>query len=102
MKYQLSPPAFTIAPPVDFASMYVSYVQWIVLGLHCEPVRSAVAAPELSITLFFSRQTVFTASATEEVGTSTTASTRPDRTIAVRCPHRCPACSGGRRRSPRC
>ncbi len=34
-----------------------------------------MAPPEFSITLFFSRHTVFTASATDEVGTSTTMST---------------------------
>src|SRR5262245_51647091 len=47
----------------------------MVLGLHCAPVRSDVPVPELSITLFFSRHTVFTARPTEEVGTSAMAIT---------------------------
>jgi hypothetical protein len=49
----------------------------MVFGLQALPVRSDVPVPEFSITLFFSRHTVFTASPTEEVGTSTIASTPP-------------------------
>ena len=44
-------------------------------GVQAEPVRSAVAAVEFRKTLFFSFTTPFTASATEEVGTSTITST---------------------------
>ena len=47
----------------------------MVFGLHAEPVRSEVAAPEFRNTLFFSRAMPLMASATEEVGTSTIAST---------------------------
>jgi hypothetical protein len=46
-----------------------------VFGVHALPVRSAVAAPELSSTAFFSRTRVETASATPELGTSAMAST---------------------------
>ena len=45
------------------------------LGEHALPVRSDVAAPELRYTLFFSRTTDCTASATDEVGTSSSIST---------------------------
>ena len=47
----------------------------MVFGLHARPVRSEVAAPEFRKTLFFSRAMPLIASATEEVGTSTIAST---------------------------
>ena len=47
----------------------------MVFGLQALPVRSEVAAPELRKTLLFSRVIWFTASATDEVGTSTMAST---------------------------
>ena len=47
----------------------------MVLGVQAFPVRSDVAAPDTRKTLFFSLVMVLTASATEEVGTSTTTST---------------------------
>ena len=47
----------------------------MVLGEHFGPVRSEIAAPETRNTLFFSRATSLTASATPEFGTSTMAST---------------------------
>src|SRR5215211_7067472 len=75
MKYHVSKPALVKAPPVEFASAQVSYVQCTVLGEQFLPVRSEVPAPETSSTLFFSRTISETASATEEVGTSAMAST---------------------------
>ena len=48
----------------------------MVLGVQAAPVRSEAAAPDTRNTLFFSRTIWFTASATEDVGTSTTTSTR--------------------------
>src|SRR5215510_896081 len=47
----------------------------MVLGLQSLPVRLEAAAPDTKNTLFFSLLMVFTASAPEEVGTSTTTST---------------------------
>ena len=47
----------------------------MVFGEHFAPVRSEVAAPELMKTLSFSRVMSVTASAAEEVGTSTITST---------------------------
>ena len=47
----------------------------MVFGEHFGPVRSEVAGPEPRNTLFFSRVTSLTASATLEVGTSTMTST---------------------------
>src|SRR5262245_13745928 len=47
----------------------------MVLGVQDLPVRSAVAAPDTRNTLFLSLVMVLTASATEDVGTSTTTST---------------------------
>ena len=47
----------------------------MVLGEHFGPVRSEVAAPDTRNTLFFSRVTSLTASATLDVGTSTITST---------------------------
>src|ERR1700704_3508525 len=47
----------------------------MVLGVQALPVRSEAAAPETRKTLFFSLVMLLTASATEEVGTSTTTST---------------------------
>src|SRR5215468_7080965 len=47
----------------------------MVLGLQSLPVRLEAAAPDTRNTLFFSLVMVLTASATDEVGTSTTAST---------------------------
>jgi hypothetical protein len=55
----------------------VSNVHWTVLGEHCAPVRSVVAADEVTSTLFFSRATALTARATEEFGKSTSMSTPP-------------------------
>src|SRR4030095_7097614 len=75
MKNQLSPPVFTIALPVPFASIQVSYVQWIVLGEHALPVRSDEAAPETRNALPLSRVIWFTARATPEFGVSTMTST---------------------------
>ena len=46
-----------------------------VFGVQALPVRSAVAAPELSSTLFFSLTRLLTASATPEFGVSAIAST---------------------------
>jgi hypothetical protein len=74
-KNQLSPPAFTMAPPVELASIQVSKVHCTVFGLHCGPVRSAVAAEVFRQTRFFSRATPETASATALFGTSTIMST---------------------------
>ncbi len=71
----MSPPVFTTALPVPFASAHVSYVQWIVFGEHALPERSDVAAPETRSALPFSLTTLFTASATAEFGTSTITST---------------------------
>src|SRR5688500_2891160 len=64
-----------MALPVPFARFQVSYVQWIVLGEHALPVRSAEAAPETRNAFFLSLVLWFTASATDEVGTSTITST---------------------------
>src|SRR3954466_8603459 len=47
----------------------------MVFGEQALPVRSDVAAPETRKSLFFSRVTWLTASATDEVGTSTITST---------------------------
>ena len=47
----------------------------MVFGEHFGPVRSEEAAPETRNTLFFSRVTSLTASATAEFGTSTIMST---------------------------
>ncbi len=47
----------------------------MVLGEYFGPVRSEIAAPETRKTLFFSRVTSLTASATPEFGTSTMTST---------------------------
>src|SRR5256885_13610464 len=47
----------------------------MVLGVQALPVRSDAAAPDTRKTLFFSLVMLLTASATEEVGTSTTTST---------------------------
>src|SRR6185295_8098715 len=47
----------------------------MVFGVHFAPVRSDAAAPETRNTLFLSRTISFTASATEDVGTSTITST---------------------------
>ena len=71
----MSPPVFTIALPVPLASAHVSYVQWMVLGEHCLPVRSELAAPETRNALPFSLTIWFTARATAEFGTSTMTST---------------------------
>src|ERR1051326_2754897 len=75
MKNQVSPPVLTIALPVPFASIHVSYVQWIVFGVQALPVRSDAAAPETRNTLPFSLVTSLTARATLDVGTSTMTST---------------------------
>src|SRR6266478_1152508 len=75
MKNQVSPPVFTTALPVPFASAQVSYVQWIVLGEHALPVRSDVAAEDTMNALPLSRVIWLTASATPELGTSTIMST---------------------------
>src|SRR2546425_11828741 len=75
MKNQVSPPVFTTAVPVPFASAHVSYVQWIVLGEHALPVRSDVAAEETMNALPLSRVIWLTASATPELGTSRIRST---------------------------
>src|SRR2546427_11749225 len=75
MKNQVSPPVFTTAVPVPFASAHVSYVQWIVLGEHALPVRSDVAAEETMNALPLSRVIWLTASATPELGTSRMRST---------------------------
>jgi len=64
-----------MAPPVEFASIQVSKVHCTVFGLHCGPVRSAVAADVFRQTRFFSRVTPETASATALLGTSTIMST---------------------------
>ncbi len=71
----MSPPVFTIAPPVPFASIHVSYVQWIVFGEHALPVRSDDAAPETRNAFPLSLVIWLTASATPEFGTSTITST---------------------------
>ena len=47
----------------------------MVSGEHFGPVRSELAAPDTMKTLFFSRATSLTASATPELGTSTIMST---------------------------
>src|SRR5512144_1516819 len=75
MKNQLSPPVFTIALPVPFASVLVSYVQCTEFGEHALPGRSDDAAPETTNVLALSLVIWFTASATEEVGTSKITST---------------------------
>src|SRR5512140_3144875 len=75
MKNHVSPPCFTSAVPVPFASIHVSYVQWIVLGEHLAPERSELPGPEPRNTLFFSFVISLTASATPEFGVSTTTST---------------------------
>lgn len=49
MKNQLLPPWRTMALPVPLALAQVSYVQWMVLGVHLDPVRSAVAAPAIQL-----------------------------------------------------
>src|SRR6185436_1328843 len=75
MKYQESPPVLTIALPVPFASIQVSYVQCTVFGEQALPVRSDEAAPELMNAFFLSRVIWLTASATPELGVSTMTST---------------------------
>src|SRR4030095_16369819 len=75
MKNQVSPPVFTTAVPVPFASAQVSYVQWIVLGEQALPVRSDVAADDTMNAFPLSRVIWLTASATPELGTSTIRST---------------------------
>src|SRR5207253_10060511 len=75
MKNQVSPPVFTTALPVPFASAQVSYVQWIVLGEHALQVRSDVAAEDTMNALPLSRVIWLTASATPELGTSRITST---------------------------
>src|SRR3954469_21559059 len=64
-----------ISRPAALDSAQVSYAQWIVLGEHALPVRSEVPAPESRNTLFLLLVTSLTASATDEVGTSTMTST---------------------------
>src|ERR1044071_3334526 len=64
-----------ISRPAALDSAQGSYVQWIVLGEHALPVRSDVPAPDTRNTLFLVLVTSLTASATDEVGTSTMAST---------------------------
>ena len=76
MKNQLLPPVCTTPLPVALANAQVSWVQCTVLGEQAAPVRSDVAGPEASITLFLSRAIWLTASATAEFVTSATASTR--------------------------
>src|SRR6185437_15606564 len=75
MKNQVLPPCFTTAVPVPFASIQVSYTQWMVFGEHLLPVRSELPGPEPMKALFFSRVTWLTASATPELGVSTITST---------------------------
>src|SRR6185312_11878684 len=75
MKNQVLPPCFTTAVPVPFASIQVSYTQWMVFGEHLLPVRSELPGPEPMKALFFSRVTWLTASATPEFGVSTITST---------------------------
>src|SRR5215813_15591485 len=75
MKNHVSPPVLTIALPVPFASIHVSYVQWIVFGEHALPVRSEEAAPETRKAFPLSLVIWLTASATPELGTSTITST---------------------------
>jgi hypothetical protein len=75
MKNHESPPVFTSAFPVPFASAHVSYVQWTVLGEHAFPVRSELAALDTRNARPLSRVIWFTASATPELGTSTITST---------------------------
>src|SRR5678815_3159964 len=75
MKNQVSPPFLTISRPAALASAQVSYAQWTVLGVHFSPVRSEAAAPFTRNTLFLSLVIGATASATDEVGTSTITST---------------------------
>src|ERR1044071_2348993 len=69
----VSPPFLMISRPAALDSAQVSYVQWIVLGEHALPVRSDVPAPDTRNTLFLVLS--FPWSATDEVGTSTMAST---------------------------
>src|SRR3546814_16574726 len=69
---QVSPPVSTIALPVPWASAQVSYVQWTVCGEQALPVMSELAGPEARKSAFLLRRTSLTASATDEVGTSTT------------------------------
>ena len=54
MKNHLSPPAFTVAMPVEWAISHVSYVHCTRLALQAGPVRSTVAAPVLRCTRSFS------------------------------------------------
>src|SRR5215831_19497888 len=75
MKNQVSPPVLTIALPVPFASIHVSYVQWMVFGEQALPVRSEEAAPETRNAFPLSLVIWLTASATPEFGTSTITST---------------------------
>ncbi len=83
MKNQLSPPARTIAPPEDVASVKVSKAQTMVLGLHCSPVSATAVALEVWKTRSFWRQIWAVASATEEFGTSQIMST-PSLSIHLR------------------
>src|SRR3546814_5898363 len=69
---QVSPPVSTIALPVPWASAQVSYVQWTECGEQALPVMSELAGPEARKSAFLLRRTSLTASATDEVGTSTT------------------------------
>src|SRR3546814_21154479 len=69
------PPCATIALPVPLASAVVLWLQCTPVGEQALPFRSELAAPEFRCTMPFFLVISWTASATEEVGTSTIAST---------------------------
>ena len=48
MKNHFFPPSFTSCDAVERESIYVSYVQCTVFGVHAIPVRSAVPPPEFT------------------------------------------------------
>ena len=75
MKYQVSPPALTMAPPVDFASMYVSNTQCIEFGVQALPVTSDEAVLVAIMILFFSLTTEARARAQEVAAMSMMMST---------------------------
>src|ERR1700722_4871891 len=75
MKYQVSPPVFTSAPPVETAIACVSKAQWKPWGVQAEPVSADVEEPTTISIFFFSPAICCTASATEELPRSVIMST---------------------------
>src|ERR1700721_3073958 len=75
MKNQVSPPDFVTDCAVPLASATLSKVHWVPNGEQALPVRSELPAAENITIRLRCRATSCTASATEETGTATIAST---------------------------